>query len=206
MVLKSPGWDDYWIALFMAGGGLGTVCLCMAPSAGLGRHLTTLTDWEFRRVFLLFYIANGAFTVTTNLIKISLLLQYLRVFEQNPPPEGDGSGGTPAPIRPRTNWMRIACLTTLGVVVVWGVIISFMAWFPCFPVRAYWDWDVADAKCYGFGSRYTKPYYYTFLTHSAVNMILDLIILALPMPLFFRSDTLPKTKIGLGGLWLMGAM
>ena len=138
--------------------------------------------------FKLFYIADGAFVSTVSLIKISILLQYLRLFDA-------GS-------------QRRTCLVMLGIVGVWTAVTSFMAWVPCFPVHAFWDRGVEDAKCYAYGSKYIASHYATFLSHSVVNMGLDVVIFAIPLPLLFRlsTDTHHRTRLGLVVLILIGVM
>ncbi len=66
------------------------------------------------------------------MIKLSLLLQYLRIYERGR--------------------MRIFCRAMIGIISIWGLVFSFMAWFPCFPVRAYWDWEITEATCYAWGT------------------------------------------------------
>ncbi|KFH44420.1 hypothetical protein ACRE_047550 [Hapsidospora chrysogenum ATCC 11550] len=168
-------------------GSIGTVCMCLSPGmAGLGRHYVLLTSGEQEMHLKLFYIADGSFVSTVSLIKLSLLLQYLRIFDSG--------------IR------RHLCLAAFAVVATWAVVTSFMAWFPCFPIHAYWNWSVSDKKCYGYGSEYVAGHYATFLAHGIVNMILDLVILALPLPLLFRPGTIRRTKLGLCGLLTLGVI
>lgn len=154
--------------------------------AGLGRHYILLTSEQQEMHMKLFYIADGSFVSTVSLIKLSLLLQYLRIFD--------------------SGIQRHLCLATFTVVAAWAAVTSFMAWFPCFPIHAYWDWSVGDKKCYGYGSEYAAGHYATFLGHGIVNMILDLVILALPLPLVFRPGTVRRTKLGLCGLLTLGVM
>lgn len=138
--------------------------------------------------FKLFYIADGGFVTTVSLIKISILLQYLRFFD--------------------TGFQRHLCLAMLVMVSIWTVVTSFMAWVPCFPVRAFWDWSVEGAKCYAYGSKYVSSHYATFLAHSVVNMTMDFIIFAIPLQLFFRlsAHTHHRTRLGLGVLVVIGIM
>jgi hypothetical protein len=138
------------------------------------------------RYFILFYLADAAFVTSTALIKLSLLLQYLRIFDKGR--------------------MRHFCLVVLWMVVTWGSVTSFMAWFPCFPVQAYWDWSADSSKCYGYGAVFVEPYYATYFAHSIINMSLDAIILALPVPLLFQADTDRRTRLGLVGLLMIGVM
>lgn len=62
-----------------------------------------------------FYIANATYALSTTLLKLSLLCQYLRIFDRGV--------------------IRAAIFTLLAFCLVWGLVSSFMAWFPCFPVK-----------------------------------------------------------------------
>lgn len=78
------------------------------------------------------YFTNATYHTTTALIKISLLLQYLRLF--------------------RDGLRRQVCYFLIGVVTLWGMAFMFMAWVPCFPISGFWNRQmVPTPKCYGFG-------------------------------------------------------
>lgn len=61
------------------------------------------------------------------LVKVSLLLQYLRTFVE--------------PI------LRRLCITLIVITCAYGIAFGFMAWFPCIPVEGFWRRDVR-AFCY----------------------------------------------------------
>ncbi|KAI6785284.1 uncharacterized protein J7T54_006926 [Emericellopsis cladophorae] len=176
-IMNMAGWDDYCMIFVITMGGVGTVCLCMLPGlGGIGSHLLELSDAKRQTYFKLFYVADGSFVSTVALIKLCLLLQYLRIFDRG--------------------LQRRVCLAMFILVGLWALVTSFMAWVPCFPVHAFWDWSVEDKKCYAYGSKYLSGHYATFLTHSIVNMSLDLIIFAILLPLLFRLSTQHRTKLG----------
>ncbi|CAH0051370.1 unnamed protein product [Clonostachys solani] len=185
-VLRVPGWDDYMMATAMLVGVIGVVCMCLAPFlGGLGEHFVELSAEKRKTYFFLFYLADGSFVTSVGMIKSSLLLQYLRVFK-------------------RQTVHRDACVVVLVAVAIWGSVTTFMAWFPCFPIKGYWDWSIKDRKCYGYGSLYVSDHYATFLAHSIANMMLDIIILVLPTPLLWDPDTVKRTKLGIAGLLTLG--
>lgn len=59
----------------------------------------------------MFYFENALYITNTAVIKLSLLLQYLRIFK----------AGT----------MRWVCVSLFVLISLWGLTYSFMAWFPC---------------------------------------------------------------------------
>jgi len=117
-------------------------------------------------------------------MKLSLLLQYLRIFDR----------GTP---------VHRLCIGLSGLVILWGLGFSVMAWAPCFPVHAYWDLQPADAKCYGFGDGSNRTAY---VLHTAINMLFDMVVLAIPATLYIGKIAQSKTRIGMLILLFMGVL
>ena len=70
--------------------------------------------------------------------------------------------------------MRAASYITLAVVNVAGVVLTFLNIFQCRPVRAAFDPSAADAQCISIVTLY--------LASAPVNIITDLAILVLPIP------------------------
>lgn len=101
--------------------------------------------------------------------------------------------------------MRRLCISILVAVSVWGVAFSIAAWFPCFPVRGWWDRSVV-AKCYGFGFANVSSFVGTFEAHSASNMVFDITIFLLPMCLFSNPDLRPRNALAMAGLFSFGSM
>ena len=92
---------------------------------------------------------------------------------------------------------------------LWGTAYSVMAWVPCVPVRSYWDrayWPNEKVECYAYGSQLVSVFKATYESHAAVNMTLDLLVMALPVPLYFQLDTPLKTRMALVGILVMGAL
>ncbi|KAI1765667.1 hypothetical protein GGR53DRAFT_465140 [Hypoxylon sp. FL1150] len=183
-VVRAKGWDDLFVFLYLILGLTGGISLCIAPQYGLGKHFVTLQFSEIMSYLKVFYVINASYTMSTTLIKLSLLFQYLRVF-----PSGI---------------MRKICITMIIVVAIWGVVYSFMGWVPCFPVSGYWNMT-EKAACYGFGSRNANKFFVTYIAHTSFNTILDMIVFAIPVPLYFQKGTVRRTKLGLIGLIMMGA-
>jgi hypothetical protein len=133
-----------------------------------------------------FYIANATYPISTACVKMSLLFQYLRLFPEN-------------------SVKRLLTILTLAVTALWGFVFAFMAWFPCFPVSAFWDISISG-KCYGYGSPNPDEFNAVYTGHSASNMVLDMVVLALPIPLYFSSGTQQRTRAGLLALLFMGGL
>ncbi|KAI1077736.1 hypothetical protein F5B20DRAFT_582846 [Whalleya microplaca] len=184
-VARATGWDDFFVFLYLIWGLVGGICLCLSPRWGLGRHFVLLTFDETISYLKNYYVLNGAYNLSTALIKISLLFQYLRMFERGR--------------------LRVVCIIMLIFTGLWGTATSFMAWFPCFfPVSGFWEWDKRTV-CYAYGSLDSKVFFATFTSHAVVNMALDLIVFAIPIP-YYQTATERRTKIALIGLFISGGI
>ena len=132
-----------------------------------------------------FYVANVTYCMSTAFVKLSLLFQYLRIFE---------SGG-----------MRMLCKVVMVITAAWGLAYSFMAIVPCFPIQKYWTLTL-PGSCYAFGSLVPSVFYATYASSAAINMTLDIVVLCIPIPVYFGANTPFRSKMGLIGLFCMGIM
>lgn len=133
-----------------------------------------------------FYVANAGYPMATTFIKLALLFQYLRLFD-----------------RPM---LRFITITMIAITSLWGFAYSFIAWLPTFPVRAYWDWSITDAVRYGFGSHDPGVFARTYISHVTSNLVLNLIVLAIPIPVYFDPEVGRRGRFGLLGLFVIGTV
>ncbi|WQF83981.1 hypothetical protein CDEST_08995 [Colletotrichum destructivum] len=186
-VLRCPGWDDYFVMLSMLTSLLLSAATCSATNYGLGKHFISLGIVGIQDFIRAFYICNGAYPMATALIKLALLFQYLRMFE------------------PATK-SRYVTLFFIVFTAAWGVAYSFLAWVPCIPVSAFWDFFSVTEARWAFGSRDPEVFARSFESHVGINVALDLIVFAIPIPLFLRAGLLTKTRWSLFGLFIMGVL
>lgn len=133
------------------------------------------------------YITNAAYHTTTALIKLSLLCQYLRIFQ-------DG-------IRHKV------CIVLLIIITLWGGAFSFMSWFPCFPVDGFWNRMQTPApKCYGFGYKSISGAKAIILAFAGTNMFFDIAIFLIPLTEYFRPGLKRKQILAMTGLFALGSM
>ncbi|KAH8881859.1 hypothetical protein GQ53DRAFT_754023 [Thozetella sp. PMI_491] len=187
-IIRSPGWDDLFVGLYLVTTTFFSISASIAPDWGLGRHLLSLKFSEFTNFLHTFYFMNAAYHTSAAFIKLALLLQFLRVF-------------------PKESRSRKACIALIVLVTGWGLAYGFISWFPCFPVADYWNNPLGDS-CYGFGSGMVNDntFVATFVSHAATNTLIDLLILALPIPLLFKQEITSRIRWGLSGLLTMGAV
>ncbi|GKT45251.1 uncharacterized protein ColSpa_05432 [Colletotrichum spaethianum] len=183
-VVKSLGWDDFFVILSLLSITTGSVGICIATKFGMGKHIYTLSAEEVQGYLRTFYVSNASYQMSTAFIKISLLFQYLRIFDQ-------------------PSFTRRLCIYTIIFVCVWATTYGFLAWVPCVPVKAYWDWSIPASR-WAYGSLNAEIFSATYESHSAVNIALDLLVLGIPVPLYFKQDAPLKSKLGLLALLGIG--
>ncbi|KAI4942274.1 hypothetical protein J4E91_010248 [Alternaria rosae] len=183
-VVREPGLDDLFVVLAAVFNLISIIAFLQGTKYGMGHHLIySLQVLQPTMIWL--YITNAAYHTTTAFIKISLLLQYLRLFQQG--------------VR------RIICIVLLALVIIWGLTFSFMAWVPCFPVRNFWDRQ-PGSKCYGFGYRSVNEAKFTILAFAATNMAFDIAIFLVPITEYFRKDLRRKQVLAMTGLFALGSI
>ncbi|KAK8083091.1 hypothetical protein PG996_001872 [Apiospora saccharicola] len=185
-IIRDPGWDDFCVVMYLLTTTSGSISLLVGTKYGLGQHFLTLPMDDMITWSKTFYVANAAYCTSTAFIKLALLLQYLRVY-------------------PKGSLMHRTCLATLLLTALWGLVYSFISWFPCFPVNHVWELK-PDAKCYGYGSSRPSEFSATYESHTAINMILDAIVLIIPMPLLFKEGTGMAQRVRIAALLFMGTI
>ncbi|KAK4041599.1 integral membrane protein [Parachaetomium inaequale] len=180
-VLHAPGWDDVFITLTMV------LILSPAQNLGLGKSVYTMTSPELQQFLRVLYIGSATYPLSATLIKLALLFQYLRIFEA-------GSRYT------------VFCKCMIVITIAWGTAFITLRWIPCYPVAAYWDFSIKDARCWGFGSRDPLAYKRVFMAQAISTAVLDFIIFAIPTRLYFKPVTQRKTRLCLLGLFTLGLL
>ncbi|KAF9873324.1 hypothetical protein CkaCkLH20_09137 [Colletotrichum karsti] len=125
--------------------------------------------------------------MSTTFIKLAILLQYLRTFD-------------------RGSKSRTLTIVMIVITSMWGIAFMFLAWIPCLPVRAYWDWEEHAIGRWGFGSQIAEELIRTYESHATSNMLLDFIIFAIPLPLYFNKEANKRSRKGVLGLFLLGSV
>ncbi|KAI1428872.1 hypothetical protein F5Y12DRAFT_782436 [Xylaria sp. FL1777] len=182
--LKCLGWDDLFVILFRVSGTIGTASFLLLFNYGFGKHYWQISEVEqlgFRKTY---YFALLSYVVSTTLTKLCLLTQYLRLFEDD-------------------RRARRACWFFIIMSAIWGVIFTVLAIGPCVPLSGFWDME-EDAHCYGFGSRNPDQLSATYAVHVTTNVILDLIVLAIPLPVYIKTFNQKKQRVAFSILILLG--
>lgn len=145
----------------------------------------------------MFWWCNAFYNMTLALVKLSLLLQYLRLIDEH--------SATP---RPR---LRAAVITLIVIVSAWGICWTVLAWVPCVPISANWDFSGAtdNAARWAYGTRDAAAFIATFYNHAAANMVLDILVISLPLlsrSIWETTSEQRRSQMGMVGLFVLGAL
>lgn len=108
-------------------------------------------------------------------IKMTFLLQYYRVFV--------------------VQRMRIAFIATTALVGAWSISQLLIGIFICTPIRGFWDSSI-PSKC--------VPNYPQFYINAAGNIVTDIAIFALHLPLLWKLNLGKPQRIILVGIFSLG--
>jgi len=140
---------------------------------------------EIRSYLICHYCLGAAYVGSTAYIKLSLLFQYLRVFE-------------------RGTLMYRVTQGMLIFVALWGFAFIFMNWFACFPTPAAF-WNGTGKGCYASFSPNLKIVIKSIEAQGGSNACLDVIVLLIAFTILRETDR-PVNKKGLSVLLGMGTM
>lgn len=122
-----------------------------------------------------FYSSIVVYNVATCVLKISILLQVRRIF-QNP-------------------LMQKITLVGLLFEAAWGITLSILLPLVCYPVAAFWDTSV-EGQCLN-----QLAIWYVM---AAVNLITDFVVFSLPLPVIKGLQLPRRQKAMLMGVFCLG--
>jgi len=180
-LVRSIKQDDWWIlAAWIVAVGF-SVSICTAVHFGLGRHKVDIPDSSFSSLRKSEYAFSILYNPSLMLTKTSIIVFYLSVMSKDVDP-----------VFKWCNWL------TLAVVNVFGIALTFLSIFQCRPVAAgYLYPSPPTAKCTDIVTLY--------LSSAPVNIITDVALLFLPMPILTGMRLPRKQKIILVVTFSFGA-
>jgi fucose permease len=167
LIVKRVSWDDYFIILawFLAAGLSTTIDI--GTSKGLGRHDADIAGQDRLALRKTEYVFSVLYNPALMALKTSVLIFYLRLSKNT------------------QQVLRIASWVVLGIVNTAGVVLTFLNIFQCNPVIAAFSLYRYQAQCI--------PLLTEFICSAPVNIVTDLAILALPIPVL-TGMRLPKRQ------------
>ncbi|KAJ4990692.1 hypothetical protein SVAN01_03923 [Stagonosporopsis vannaccii] len=172
------GWEDWTIILSMIAS-IGTcVFQILQVKAGNGKHsIFVAYPEEVSEVLKYLFFSIIAYNVSLTVTKISILLQYHRIFTLSE--------------------MRVPVYVAMVIVSVWGTITIFTAIFSCVPVQAYWRvTEQANATCV-----HRLALWYT---NASVNIFTDLMVAVIPVRGIWCLQIPRRQKFALLGVLTIG--
>ncbi|KAF7593994.1 hypothetical protein BBP40_010391 [Aspergillus hancockii] len=126
---------------------------------------------------LLYFIAQLLYKINIGLTKISILLLYRRLFIQR--------------------WFRITCWTWIAIVLAFALGTVFSSIFQCSPVQYAFNKSIPGrGKCINL-----TAFWYA---NATFNILSDLVIIALPVPVISKLQLPLKSKFALCGIFAVG--
>ncbi|KAH7389242.1 hypothetical protein BKA64DRAFT_680100 [Cadophora sp. MPI-SDFR-AT-0126] len=174
-ILKVAGRDELAITISLLSSIAFTILVCEQVKYGLGKHTSAVSLYDLERVRRYLWWSILCYNSSLTLTKISIVLQYLRVF-----------------VGPR---IRYACWSTIGLIMIYGIWTIASAIFTCVPIAAFWDVNI-HGRCI--------PHKFLWFFNAAVNIATDLTILILPMPVLSTLRLPLKQKVGLMFIFALG--
>ncbi|KAJ1331926.1 MFS transporter FHS family L-fucose permease [Microdochium nivale] len=155
-IVRRVSYDDHaMLVAWLVALGL-SVAIIVGATKGLGRHDINIDpgDWDaLRRTEYVFSVLYNPALMAT---KTSILIFYLRLSKNT------------------ERILRLASWLVLGIVNVAGVVLTLLNIFQCRPIDA--AFDMID------GAAYCIPILTEFICAAPINIVTDLAILALPLP------------------------
>lgn len=135
---------------------------------GLGKDIWTVPFDNITAILKIYYFDEDLYLTALPLVKISILLFYLRIFPQI--------------------WFRYACFATMAACVGYGIAFFLVSVFQCQPLDLAWNhWDGEHpGKCNDINAQ--------GWTSAALNVVLDIVVLVLPMPVIAKLELNKRKK------------
>ncbi|KAI1121636.1 hypothetical protein F5Y10DRAFT_282328 [Nemania abortiva] len=170
--------DDYIILLSLVFAITTDIILLYACHHGYGKHFADLTEHQMYESSKSVYLMQIVYKVSMNLTKVSILLQYVRLFWT-------------------TAWFKRTCYAIIAFVALFCTTVTLATIFQCQPVAAaFYRMINTENKCID-----NRSFWYT---NAGVSIGTDVIILAIPWPLIYNLHCSRARKFQVACLFMAG--
>ncbi|KAK8017770.1 hypothetical protein PG993_014096 [Apiospora rasikravindrae] len=175
VILGIVGFDDWLcLAALTMIYAFGAIALNLVTK-GLGRHIGTLPKSEFSEYLKTFYVMIIFYNLSIASFKLCFLAQYYRIMN--------------------SKTMRTLIYAATAFVVIWTLSQIGLAVFQCDPISGFWE-PGPDTKC--------LPIVPGWYIAAAGNIMADILILLIPLPVI-KGLNLPRgQKLALGAIFCLG--
>ncbi|KAI0390654.1 hypothetical protein F5Y17DRAFT_49569 [Xylariaceae sp. FL0594] len=150
------------------------VALALATDFGLGKHVIFVNNARLLQIY--FITSEVIYSVTIVCVKLSILAFYWRIFPQK--------------------WFRRALVVVAAFMGGWMFATVFSIVFQCWPVEYNWDKSIPGGHCIDAGM--------FGLATSILNVVTDVTILALPLPMIWSLHLPARRRWSLSCLFALG--
>ncbi|RAH41953.1 uncharacterized protein BO95DRAFT_371900 [Aspergillus brunneoviolaceus CBS 621.78] len=170
------GLDDWLIVAALLSGTANMISAVVGGKYGVGKHIWVVNMDDIVAMVKVLFANVLLYVTTVTLIKLSIILSYRRIFGMR--------------------WTMWACIV-LALSYWVGCTIAFLA--ACQPVSYYWT-KYLDPE----GGRERYNLYAFYIGHAVANMVGDIVILLVPVPLVWRLQLRRSQKIQILSIFLLG--
>ncbi|KAF2652387.1 hypothetical protein K491DRAFT_663842 [Lophiostoma macrostomum CBS 122681] len=176
VLIRAPGYEDT-VLIFSWLCFVATVILIgLQVHFGLGTHGDALSESQVQNLQLCIYINISTYCASIGLTKIAILIQYQRVF---PTPK-----------------FQIWCWSFIAIILAYTIATVAACIFVCTPIPKFWMGG--EGKCIDT--------FASWFANAAINIVTDLMIIILPMPVVRSLKLARKQKYLLMGVFAFGTI
>ncbi|KAI9036935.1 putative integral membrane protein [Aspergillus affinis] len=166
--------DYFIIAACIFAVGLQSISITGVYQAGIGYdHVASIAavygPGPITKLLQLIIPLQFLWVLSLSCTKISILLLYLRIFP--------------------VTWLVGIAWTTIGVIVAWAIATILAGCLICRPFAFNWDQTIPGGSC---GNQVTS-----FTATGVINLVTDVVVLVIPMPLLYRLQMATYKKVTL---------
>ncbi|KAK1622227.1 integral membrane protein [Colletotrichum phormii] len=172
-------WDDVFLLLawFTSIATIG-LCVHMFAYGSGGVHGWEISIEKYNIYMIDVFLAAAIYTLCGSFAKVSLLIFYFRLSPQR--------------------WFKRAVWISLAIIAGYSIGIFIALVFACDPIAMSWDVTITEGTCINRPSLY--------IATAAANIISDLILFALPLPIVVKLQIPRRQKIGLFFIFAVGSL
>jgi hypothetical protein len=135
---------------------------------GLGQDIWTVPFENITAILKVYYFDEDLYLTCLPLVKISMLLFYLRIFPQR--------------------WFRISCFVTMGACASYAIAFLLVSVWQCRPIPYAWE------NWHGETTGVCNDINAQGWTSAAINVVLDIIVLGLPLTVIAKLQLNKRKK------------
>ncbi|KAF7879368.1 hypothetical protein EAF04_000564 [Stromatinia cepivora] len=178
-LIKSFAADDWLILAALPFGWGMAICTIIAVHYGLGQHAQSVPPENIVPFIQVYLASELIWACSMALIKISVLLLYVRIF---------GS----------MRYFRLLAYGFGSFTIAWAIMVVFVCTFQCLPVAYQWDKTIEGGQCINS--------WLFFTIGSSFDVLVDFALLILPLPAIWNLQLSILQKVSLIAIFCLGSL